>query len=1242
MRTLHQKWLCDKSSALSAAILAGTDLGVADSAERKRLERATRFIAANVTTEHVGFLADATLALLEKVPEAYRKDPDNELLPEAVSLSPAIAAVQPEIECRIAGGQRVPEILIAHAVYLLKQPHLSIRDFLKWLKRSKEPETRDIGVLLKALDDNKRCVELDDLLDLSRDATQQTRDRIHAIDCLYDMLLLLAGTRQNMLWWLRICLALRTSLYCWPLMVAGSNDCGFHGISLPIGMFLSPDGKSRVYFKIVNPRSSIEHRRYVRGTKDAWAHMEGSQLQWNDEWARAFQMGLQVAKTLWSTQNGRLRFVDQAAADALIKASLVVDMGAACAIVDAVFDSSDGAPYRLSGRSAEAYWVQAVLGMMLPGRELPLGVVTGRVQMANGIEEIHHVEGIDKKLEYANNAGFSRVVLPLEQSYGASEASESTNDLNENDGELTVSLDSPSAIAETQDGMPRKTKTSPAPGTHQEGSVRHGVQLFLQSLATSGASKRIEINLCRSVRNVADAMQMSGWRRTAFVRLPETQRAFAIHLRRLFLLEKVRQGAGLTSKDRQDYDRHPWTEKETRQLRKLDDYLLSDTRAIKFINRATFDELFANGAEAEIGRWLAWKDHQVRGGDDVSVRGPALGILCLRTTETDNEMRLWSAIADTLSASPEWWNQFRWSSVDQAAQLLAQLLGNRRANPTICSTPAPDLLVLFDEGNLTQRRTNPIFPDDFRGQWIDLLNPSKNNPNAAHPLNEALIGEGGGSLSTRIIVVYGQPSTRSTELPESLDADDEDALRRLAVFRFDCSKQAAYAMMNYKRPSDERLAWPDVDERLKALIARRVLFSTRGRFYVAPQLLPKLREVGEYYVDPHAHLHAAKALAPILEPRDLFIASNRDRTLEPESVLEATWHLQRARVLVPARTRKVRTQCETALATLTFLRPFPDWDTVKLLQRSTATLADAVELGRELVAQERSITQQPPHSSRVAALFNALGEFGRSLYGNGTDARRAQLADEATTLCADALATFEALSTSDWRRQKRKLFSEYVYCMKLLNVPNADPRLAGNLRYLQGTIDEVVSSDFYECRDLDDYPVSRDWLRARWDDVELTPRDRSTAAYVAARLHIDRRRDGELVPPWDQPWIEYFALTTANDFDARQLHRPLTTWQRVYGDDLESTARFGQRVRDFVSFLPKKHEEISWWGGRSGQPPITYGNSLTTRTPISSYESTKRRSPCVSSESSPCMRRSQRSTLSIDVGWHGFLNGRSV
>lgn len=1192
MRTLHTQWLCDQTVALGAAILAGTDLAVADGGDIARLEQATRAVAV-ISDASVGFLGDSTLSLLAKIPDAFHA-PDSEILGGATPLEDAISSARSEIVRRENGAHVLSGVLITHAVYLLKQPHLSLRDWLKWLRRCGGPATREIRVLQQCLDSESARAEVEDLLNRSRSATEQTRHRIEAVDRLHDAVCRFASKPESMLWWLRICLALKNSLYCWPLMVGGSSETRLHGISLPIGLFLSRDERSKVYFKIVIPEGSRERgRRYVPWQDDIWAHMEHSSLHWNREWGHAFQTGLHVAKNLWRTQNGRLKFVDERAAASILTASLAVDMSAACAVVDSVFEGTSGLPYRLSGRSAEAYWVQAVLGLMLPAAEIPLGVATGRIETSDGAYEMRHVRGIDKKLEYANNAGFPRVVLaPIES------ASADSGVVDNRDAVAVGAASDPSSVVEKThqfanlDGDLEASAISESVGStaadSEDGIAENEVKVFLRSIAASRARKSLEINFCHDARSVSDAMQASGWRRATFVRLAETQQMFSTHLRRLFLHEQVSKRLPLSSKDWQDYRRNPWTRSESNLAQTLDRFLISETRCIKFVERKKFDQTFSAGAASEVGRWLAWRDHQIRSGDTDGMHGPGLGILCLRSTDTDNELRLWSTIADSLSASPEWWDRFQWSRRDQAASLLAQLLGNQRADPSISSTAAPDVIILFDEGDLTQRRTNRIFPNDFRGQWLDLLNPSKDNPHVQHQLNEALASEAEGRLGrTRIIVIYGPPDHSAADLPDNLDADDKDNLERLAVFRFDFSIQAAYAMLNYARPITERLSWSDVDEALRKLVAKRVLCRTRGRFYVPSRLLPELR-AARYASDPGANVHAAKALTPILEPRDLFIASNRDRTLEPEPVLEATWHLYRARILSSPRDRAIRQHSTTALANLTFLRPFADWDTVKQLQRSTSTAADAVELARELLRKEMSITERAPHSSRVAALLNAIGGWARGVGPTFSDARRTELAGEASTLCANAVGTLESLSAADCRRQKHKLFSEYVYCMSVLGVPDSDPRLAESSRYLQGTVREILSPDFGERLGngqvgLDDYPLSRDWLRARWDDRILPLRERSTYAYVAARLHIGRWEAGELVrEPWDQPWIEYFALTGPADFDPRQLSSPLTTWNRIYGG-ADSATRFGERVTDFVSFRPAKSgDDVSWWGAKIG------------------------------------------------------------
>jgi hypothetical protein len=88
-------------------------------------------------------------------------------------------------------------------------------------------------------------------------------------------------------------------------------------------------------------------------------------------------------------------------------------------------------------------------------------------------------------------------------------------------------------------------------------------------------------------------------------------------------------------------------------------------------------------------------------------------------------------------------------------------------------------------------------------------------------LNDALIEAGGGiTAHTRIIVIYGAPNLPEAELPAFLDADDRGALERLAVFRFDFSEQLAYALLNYDRPPEGRMAWREVDARLRGLRAK--------------------------------------------------------------------------------------------------------------------------------------------------------------------------------------------------------------------------------------------------------------------------------------------------------------------------------------------------------------------------------------------------------------------------------------
>lgn len=1151
---LHGYWLSDQRLSLAAAYINGIGISGLDSCENlAQLAQATKVIDNETDIKNLYYLSDATLALVSKLPVGYL-DIDADDFQDGCPLRPALLRVENEIFLREKKISRMSAIHINHAVYLLRQQHLSIRDFLKWLKRSNFDLRFQIYDLLQKIElqveSGVKQVELDRLLKISRCTNKKNCDRIDAIDDIFKVIddLLRLKNKKNNPWWLNICLALRNSMYCWPLMIAGESDNNRHGISLPVGLFLSQDGKEQVHFKIVNSKLSNRTTPCFRTlTEDSgWmAGIEGSRLRWDRNWSNAFKVGLKVAKILWRTQNGRFIYADQTAAVYVLTSSLEVDMGPACEIVDSVFGNVPEKYYDLTGRSAEAYWVQVALGMLLPEGKIPFGVVTGCINENNGAFDIGYVDGISKKLEYANNAGFSRVILPGDEQDERQAAGE--------------------------DGNLKRTR------------IIANVIEFQGAMSNAERKRKIEINFCNSARSAADAMQPSGWRRVVFIRLPRTQMEFFKNLNRLFLDSQVRNNIRLSEKDSRAYKKDPWSKEENAAMSTFDKRILSDERAITFIDRADYPD-----AEVVIGTWLAWKDHQVRSGAGsfTNQRAPGLGVVCLRTTDSDNEMRIWSMIADTLSASVEWWKTFQWSHRNHAAQCLADLLNNRRASIAISAISAPDLLVLFDEGNFTQRRTNNIFPDDFRGQFLDLLNPCKNDPYAEDPLSEALGIDAdiiNGCLGpTRILVVHGKPKTFGMPL-KNIPPELVDSLQRLSIFRFGFSIQAAHSMLNYGREVAGLLNWLDVRVERDRLIRVGAMFKSRGQLYLNANYLLEARK-GKFLEDPKAHLHAAKALTPILDPHTTFVSSNRDRVLEPEPLLESMWHLEQARRLTPPRDIEVRPECMAALTTLTMLRPYPDWDTVKGLQRSKLTRQDAMDLGDELLNIERSGEYSLLHSSRIAAQLNAIGDFANSTKDNLLLIEN--LIDDALMLLKEALQCMTALNFDDSLRQKRKLFSEYSYCMKMLKVSNSDVLMAGTNEFLLETIKDILDPSFLievyrGVKKLESYPISQDWLKARWGDTESSLDDRSMYAYAACRLYIGKTLNGTVVQdPWCQPWIEYFAITSYVDFSHQKIEKVLFMWQEVWGGDAQSQMFFGAKVRDMYAFksgFSKHRENISWW-----------------------------------------------------------------
>ncbi len=1172
-RDLRSYWLQDQYLAFAAAQICdkGVDFHV--------LSSRTKLITEQLSQDVVAILGESTLSLLTAIPEMLRtSDAHDGNEEQARELSDAWELARQEAGRREAGGakgteQRINRMLISHAVYVLREGHLTAPKFFKWLLRSQEMRLPGLKALVGKMSPGAEFTkQLDVLLDASRDPSLQPKERAAAVDEFYQALLGEAGSAADEIWrwWTRICLAYRSSLYCWPLLIYTKNEHQFReediqGISLPIGLSLREDYRST-------------DRQFVEWTLPPQSRLNNAEGGWR--WA--FRVGMGVAKSLWLSQNGRLRRADPERVRAKLASSLVVDMTEAGTIVDTVYASdAPGQRFVPAGRSAEAYWAQVVLGLLLPRQQIPMGVVTGRIDVGDSSYELRNVAGIWKKLEYADRAGFPRVIVPgSQEDYAAwDEVKESVEEEGDEENETTPvngqeppeqESSIPSVLrsgidAEQLDGAQERPRTGVSEFESllaeltperlakftsdelTEFTPEQQVKLFLRKLSWTGSSKSVEINLCQNARAAADAMQASGWRRTAFLRLPETQGRFGLLQRWLHCDQAIRKNYALSNEDREfHHQMRGWGKSRRRKARDLDRTLLGRTgRTIEFVGRASLGP----NAEALVGEWLAWKDHQVRVGDG----SPGLGILAFRTADGDNEVRLWAAVADMLDADPLWWDRFRWSGREGAAERLAELLDNtRRVNIHISVTPAPDLLVIFDDGNFTRRtgrdRTNSVFPTDFNLQFLDILNPWMEDRYAVNVLDRDLRKQGDGPFGqkTRIIVIYNESAPPGTSpLEQDMDHQDRESLESLSVFRFGFSSQAAYSALNGGAVGAHRIRWKEAQRRLKVLRDKKLLWKSRNQFFLSRAARALVGNSAEG--DPDAHLHAARALCPIIQPSGQFLASNRDRQLEPEAVLEAAWHLDRAYDLTKPRFRKRPDPISEAWTQLTFLRIHPDWDTVKELREAYQTLRDAVELAKELISVERTIARTSPHSSKVSLLF----ETSARLYDRYPPKSKdyASELDDIRNYFSRAIDDMNAFSESDDSRQNRLLYSRFLICLRKLNIGYDDPMLGNIHRYLQNVVWLIMRKDFLEeARNKSelfyDFTIPRDYWRLMWSDPDLSLDERSRCAYAAARVNAGLWLNDKQ-QTWDEPWVQYFRISRFDQIETNQIVGPLTEWYEV-------------------------------------------------------------------------------------------------
>jgi len=525
-------------------------------------------------------------------------------------------------------------IFVAHAMTVISQPHLALRDFIKWATRTGIRKSGSTELYWSERLDALLANGGQEYFDLYRNATLIDA-RLRAIEGLYS-----AGLNRDTNGrvldddglWLWLCQALLSQQFFWPLLSAEIGNATF-GVSLPFEMALTQthEGqKSRVYCRCRKRQYKPPER--LEGDRSSLHQFVGGRIQWTNEFHRSLAIGLAAGKALWRSQNGRAAI--EMRADYLNQ-SLVVDFTWAHRVIDDLSISE----IVLLGRSAELYFSQVVLSRLL-GSDAPLGVATGTIDTSASVLPVGYVDDIDAKVKYARDVGvFSRLVLP-------------------------------SALA---------------------ASFTTNVRPALEELHAAG---RLEVNFCPTARSAADAMQRGGWRRTTFLHAPEERFFFYDTLGRLF--DAVKSSGNFREEDF-DLDAEIEAARTAGPVISSDEIAALRRRVSGWLNGAQGVAKVRLSSDALrpqlVGSAIAWLDHTTRV-DPLNTIGPGLGITFARFCRGDNEIRFWSQLFQIMNVSPALWSRFQWATIDQAQTILALILNNFNVDPRISTAPPPDLLVI--------------------------------------------------------------------------------------------------------------------------------------------------------------------------------------------------------------------------------------------------------------------------------------------------------------------------------------------------------------------------------------------------------------------------------------------------------------------------------------------------------------------------------------------------------------------
>lgn len=632
-----------------------------------------------------------------------------------------------------------------------------------------------------------------------------------------------------------------------------------------------------------------------------------------EEWREHIRRDLNVAKDLWRAKHGNYGNTFK---NKILHASVVFDFNSALKIAEDLNYPGIGR-IPLSEGSADAYFAQVILNRLLGWYSIPMSAMSGLIGDKTEEEALNYQfvppseKGLVKKLRYVfSSRAFERIVLPQ--------------------GEKTE-------------------------------------RALQDCLVHYGMTQTSEVLFASRLHNVADIVQVQGWRRHRYIRCPEV--AWGIHSDQLgrpglLPIEEPRVQVVLQS-------------------------LQENLSAVVTLDKTP---------PIVLASALWHINHTLRNEIDPTTPPPMLSWAFIRSLDREQDRRFWELLWKVMGMTPAAILALASpASKKEAVSRLANALNQFVPDTGKGYYRSPDIIVILGAQRFkTEEEESPApgsrpfmvspilrelsLPGRLRGPFDNLFSP--------------LIGK------TRIILLPTDEPIDSEEniSIRGLNAADLEVLRTLAVFDFGFTQQSASLILSELDGAYKGLATRTVLERL---VNEGVLREGQGQYHIPRNVRKQLRqEEGKNLAV--LHYKAGLALAPYVIPGKEFPSLALDRAFNPEYVHEAEEHFRSADSLAKDMgDYKTRNVIRPAYHHLSLFMPMPSWGVVLQLLKAGRRPEYTYEMAQQILQSERTagVTSHPTNLCNMAEAAAQWAKENENL--------RLKLRQEANSYFREALAQCE-------------------------------------------------------------------------------------------------------------------------------------------------------------------------------------------------------------------------------------------